>query len=72
MIAAHKVESKNEEAHDKVTTRLAVTTEPVEGTTELGNQIAKPMDALTRAEQGNSPRSTPNSPRQERSWERTD
>ena len=64
MIAAHKVEIKNEKAHDKVRARSAVTTEPVEGTTELGNQIAKLMAALTRAGQGNSPGSTPNSPRQ--------
>ena len=55
---------KNEEACDKVRARSAVTTEPVEGTTELGNQIAKLMSALTRDEQGNCPASTPNSPRQ--------
>ena len=41
----------------------AVTIKPVEGTTELGNQIAKLMAALTRAGQGNSPSSAPNSPR---------
>ena len=64
MIAAHKVESDNKDAHDKVRARSAVTTEPVEGNTELGNQIAKLMAALTRAGQGNSPGSTPNSPRQ--------
>ena len=64
MITAHKVESKNEEACDKVRARSAVTTEPVEGTTELGNQIAKLMAALTRARQGNSPASAPYSPRQ--------
>ena len=64
MIVAHKVESKNEEAHDKVRARSAKTTEPVKGTTEFGNQIAKLMAALTRAGQGNSPASVPNSPRQ--------
>ena len=64
MIAACKVESKNEEAQDKVMARSAVTTKPVKGTTELGNQIAKLMAALTRAGQGNSPSSAPNSPRQ--------
>ena len=63
MVAAHKVESKNEEAWDKVQARSAVTTEPVEGATELGNQIARLMAALTRAGQGNSPSSAPNSPR---------
>ena len=71
MIAACKVESENEEAHDKVRARSAMTTDPVEGTTELGNQIAKLMGALTRGGQGNSPSSTPNSPRQSL-WERTD
>ena len=40
-----------------------MTTEPVEGTMELGHQIAKLMAALTRAGQGNSPTSAPNSPR---------
>ena len=64
MIAACKTESENEEAHDKVKARSAVTTEPVEGTTELANQIAKLMATFTRAGQGNSPSSTPNSPRQ--------
>ena len=41
----------------------SVTTKPVEGATELGNQIARLMAALTRAGQGNSPDSAPNSPR---------
>ena len=54
MITACKVESKNEEVCDKVRSRSAMTTEPVEGTTELGNQIAKLMATLTRAGQGNS------------------
>ena len=49
MITAHKAESKNEEAHDKVRTRSAMTSEPVEGTTELGKQIAKLMATLMRA-----------------------
>ena len=43
--------------------RLAVTTKPVEGTTELGNQIARLMTALTRAEWGNSLSGAPNCPR---------
>ena len=63
MMTAHKVESKNEEAQDKVRARSAVTTKPVKGTTELGNQIARLMTALTRAGQGNSPSSAPNNPR---------
>ena len=64
MIAAHKAESENEEACDKVRARSAMTTEPEEGTMELGHQIAKLMATLTRAGQGNSPASAPNSPRQ--------
>ena len=63
MITACKVESKNEEAHDKVRARSAVTSKPVEGTTELGNQIARLMATLTRVGQDNSPGSTPNSHR---------
>ena len=62
MIAAHKVESKNKEAWDKVRARSAVTTKPVKGATKLGNQIAKLMAALTRAGKGNSPSSASNSP----------
>ena len=71
MIAAHKVESENEEAQDKVRARSAMTTDAVEGTTELGHQTAKLMATLTRAGQGNSPACTPNSPRQrghKRGW----
>ena len=63
MVTACKTESKNEEARDKVQARSAMTTEPVEGASELGNQIARLMAALTRAGQGNSPGSTPKSPR---------
>ena len=43
--------------------RSAVTIEPVERVSELGNPIARLMAALTRAGQGNSPSSAPNSPR---------
>ena len=64
MVAAHKVESKNKEVKEKVKAGTAVTIDPREGTTELGHQIAKLMADLTRAWQGNSPASTPNSPRQ--------
>ena len=63
MVAAHKVESKNEEAQNKVRGRSAVTTKPIEGTTELRNQIARLMAAPPRAQQGNSHGSAPNSPR---------
>ena len=54
MVAAHKAESENEEAQDKMWARSAVTTEPVDGATKLGNQIASLMAALTRAGQGNT------------------
>ena len=64
MVATRKAESENEEANDKVRAKAAMTTDPREGTTEMGHQIAKLMAALTRAGQGNSPASTPNSPRQ--------
>ena len=64
MITGLKAKSKNKEVHDKVRARSAMTTEPIEGTTEFGNQIAKLMATLTRAGQGNSPASAPKSPRQ--------
>ena len=53
MVTLHIAESENEEAGDKVQARSAVTTEPVEGATELGNQIARLMASLTRVGQGN-------------------
>ena len=52
-----------EEAKGKVRARSAVTTEVVDGSKELSNQIIKLMAALTRPEQGNHPVSAPNSPR---------
>ena len=64
MIAACKAENENEEAHDKVRARSAMTTDPIEGTMALGYQIAKLMAALIKAGQGNNPASIPNSPRQ--------
>ena len=63
MVAAHKAESKTEEAKDKVRARSAAATEVVGGSKELGDQIMRLMAALTRAEQGSCPTSTPNSPR---------
>ena len=72
MITVCKVESENEEACAKVRARSAMTTEPVEGTTELGNQIARLMATLTRAGESNSSSSAPNIPQTERLWERTD
>ena len=63
MVSACKVESKMEEAKEKVRARSAAATEVVDGSKELGNQIMRLMAALTRAEQGNHPASAPNSPR---------
>ena len=63
MVPAHKAECKMEEAKDKVRARSAATTEVVDGSKELGNQIARLMATLTRAEQGHCPASTPNSSR---------
>ena len=62
MVAACKVESKNEEAWDKVQARSAVMSllkKPLSWETK----IARLMGAPTREGQGNSPSSTPNSPR---------
>ena len=63
MVTACKAESKTEEAKDKVRARSAAATEAVDSSKELGDQIARLMAALTRAEQGNHPASAPNSPR---------
>ena len=62
-IAAHKADSENKEAKDKVRAKSAMATEPV-GHYQVENQIAKLMAALTRAGQCNSPGSALNSPRQ--------
>ena len=43
--------------------RSAASTEVATGSKELGDQIVRLMAALTRAEQGRCPASTPNSPR---------
>ena len=64
MVATHKAESKNEEIQDKVRARVAEATESGEGTTELGQNIAKLMVALTKIGHGNRPASTPSSPRE--------
>ena len=63
MVAACKAESENE-IWDKVRARAAMTTDPGESTTELGQQIVKLMAVPTRAGQGSSPASAPNSPRE--------
>ena len=63
MVAARKVESKNEDAKEKVKARSWAATEVSDGSKELGNQIAWLMAALNRAEQDTHPASAPNSPR---------
>ena len=63
MVATHKADSKMEEAKDKVRARSPAVTEVVDGSKDLGNQIARLMVTLTRAEQGNCPTSAANSPR---------
>ena len=55
----------------KVKVRSAATTEVPSSSQELGDQIARLMAALTRAEQDSCPASAPNSPRHrgnERGW----
>ena len=69
MIAACKAETKNKEAWDKVRDRSAVTTTPVKGSPELGNQIARLMAALIRAGQ---PWQCSKYPHTQRPWERMD
>ena len=64
MVIAHKVESENEEIQDKVRARAMVMTDLGEGMAELGQQIAKLMAAVTKAEQGNSPSSMLSSPQE--------
>ena len=61
MVAACKVEYENKEIQDKVRARAAVTTDSQDGSTELGQKITKLMAPLTRAGQGHSPASAPNS-----------
>ena len=61
VVTERRAESKMEET--KVKARSAATTEVPSSSKELGDQIASLMAALTRAEQGSCPASTPNSPR---------
>ena len=57
------MKSETEETKERVKVRSAATTEVASGSKELGDQIARLMAALTRAEQGRHPASAPNSPR---------
>ena len=52
-----------EETKERVKVRSAAATEVASGSKELGDQMARLMAALTRAEQGSHPASAPNSPR---------
>ena len=61
VVAARRAESEMEET--KVKVRSAAATEVPSSSKELGDQIARLMAALTRAEQGSHPASAPNSPR---------
>ena len=63
MVAAHKAESKIEEARDKVRARSAAATKVVDDSKELGEQTMRLIAALTRVEQGSCPASIPNNPR---------
>ena len=61
MVTARRAESETEET--KVKVRSAATTEVPSSSKELGDQIARLMATLTRAEQGSHPASAPSSPR---------
>ena len=61
VVAARRAESKTEET--KVKARSAAATEVPSGSKELGDQIARLMAALTRAEQSTCSASAPISPR---------
>ena len=63
MVAAKKAESETEDAKEMVKAQSSVATEALDGSKELGNQIAWLMATLTREEQGTHPASAPNSPR---------
>ena len=70
VVAARRAESETEET--KVKVRSAVATEVPSGSKELGDQIARLMAALTRAEQSSCSASAPSSQRPQGSWEGTD
>ena len=63
MVTARKVESKMEDAKDKVRARSSTATEVTDGSKEMGDQITRLMATLTRAEQGTCPATIQNSPR---------
>ena len=61
VVTARRAQSETEET--KVKAMSAATTEVPSSSKELGDQIARLMAALTRAEQGSCPASAPSSPR---------
>ena len=61
VVAARRAETETEET--KVKARSAAATEVPSGLKELGDQIARLMAALTRAEQSTCSASAPSSPR---------
>ena len=61
VVTARRAESKTEET--KVKARSAAATEVPSGSKELGDQIARLMATLTRAEQSSCSASAPSSPR---------
>ena len=63
MVATRKAESEMEDAKEKVRSRSSAATEVTNGSKELGDQIARLMATLKRAEQGTHPATTQNSPR---------
>ena len=63
MVAARKAEIKTEDAKEKVRARSSTATEVTDGSKELGDQIARLMATLNRAQQGTHTASAPNSPR---------
>ena len=63
VVAVQRAESEMEETKEKVKVRSAATTEIASGSKEFGDQIARLMAALTRAEQSSCPASALNSPR---------
>ena len=63
MVTARKAESKTEDAKERVRAWSSAATEVSDGSKELGDQIARLMATLNRAEQGTHPASAPNSPR---------
>ena len=63
VVTVQRAESETEETKERAKVRSAATTEVASASKELGDQIARLMAALTRAEQGSHPASAPNSPR---------